>query len=125
MKHLSCYFLRFYTYVFILESFPCEKFRPPRGFEPTISCMPGRYFYQLNYRVLHLSLGIRHMFIDHSHDDDDIGKKNLPGMQEIVGSNPRGSRNFSHGKLSKINPLILKSHFLRSNLNLYLEPVYV
>ena len=36
--------------------------------------------------------------------------KQLPGMQEVVGSNPRGGRNFSHGKLSKINPLVLKSH---------------
>ena len=31
-------------------------------------------------------------------------------MEEIVGSYPRGGRNFSHGKLSKINPLVLKSH---------------
>ena len=31
----------------------------------------------------------------------------------LVGSNPRGGRNFSHGKLSKINPLVLKSYFYR------------
>ena len=33
-------------------------------------------------------------------------------MEEVVGSNPRGGRNFSHGKLSKINPLVLKSHYM-------------
>ena len=31
-------------------------------------------------------------------------------MEEVVGSSPRGGRNFSHGKLSKIDPLVLKSH---------------
>ena len=32
-------------------------------------------------------------------------------MRKMVGSNPRGGRNFSHGKLSKINPLVLKSNY--------------
>ena len=32
-------------------------------------------------------------------------------MEKIVGSSPRGVRNFSHGNLSKINPLVLKSHY--------------
>ena len=29
----------------------------------------------------------------------------LPGMQKVVGSNPRGGRNFSHGKLSRIEKI--------------------
>ena len=36
--------------------------------------------------------------------------EHFPGMEEVVGSRPRGGRNFSHGKLSKIDPLVLKSH---------------
>ena len=36
--------------------------------------------------------------------------EHFPGMEEVVGSSPRGGRNFSHGKLSKIDPLVLKSH---------------
>ena len=36
--------------------------------------------------------------------------EHFPGMEEVVGSSPRGGRNFSHGKLSEIDPLILKSH---------------
>ena len=38
--------------------------------------------------------------------------EHFPGMEEVVGSSPSGGRNFSHGKLSKIDPLVLKSHFL-------------
>ena len=55
----------------ILESFLCEKFWPPREFEPTTFSRP---------------------------------------QDEVVGSNPHGGRNLSHGKLSKIDPLVLKSH---------------
>ena len=37
------YFLcDFKTNGLILESFPCEKFRPPRGLEPTTSSIPGK-----------------------------------------------------------------------------------
>ena len=32
----------FKTNGIILENFPCEKFRPPRGFEPTTSSIPGK-----------------------------------------------------------------------------------
>ena len=39
-------------------------------------------------------------------------------MEEVVGSSPRGGRNFSHGKLSKIDPLVLKSHINLYVLNL-------
>ena len=35
-------------------------------------------------------------------------------MEEVVGSNPRGGQNFLHGKLSKINPLVLKSHIWKN-----------
>ena len=51
----------------------------------------------------------------------------LPGMQEVVGSNPRGGRNFSHGKLFKINPLVLKSHLnlkIKNYITDYI-PIYV
>ena len=53
--------MNFKTNGSILESFPYEKFRPPRG------------------------------------------------LEEVVGSSPRGGRNFSHGKLSKI--FICKFYF--------------
>ena len=36
--------------------------------------------------------------------------KSISTHLHVGGSNPRGSRNLSHGKLSKIDPLILKSH---------------
>ena len=32
-------------------------------------------------------------------------------MQEVVDLNPNGGQNFSSGKLSKIDPLVLKSHY--------------
>ena len=41
--------------------------------------------------------------------------EHFPGIEEVVGSNPRGGQNFPHGKLSKINPLVLKSHIINSN----------
>ena len=42
-------------------------------------------------------------------------------MQEVVSSNPRGGQNFSHGKLSKIDPLVLKSywHIVKHHFKLY------
>ena len=46
--------------------------------------------------------------------------EHLLGMQDIDGSNPHGDRNFSHGKLSKINPLVLKSA-----LNMWLRYIVI
>ena len=47
--------------------------------------------------------------------------EHFPGMEEVVGSSPRGGRNFSHGKLSKTDPLVLKSHtFLYTYIYIYI-----
>ena len=48
--------------------------------------------------------------------------EHFPGMEEVVGSSPRGGRNFSHGKLSKIDPLVLKSlMILRQTLMVWIS----
>ena len=37
--------------------------------------------------------------------------EHFPGKEEVVGSSPGGDRSFSHGKLSKIDALVLKSDY--------------
>ena len=52
-------------------------------------------------------------------------------MEEVVGSSHSGGQNFSHGKLSKIDPLVLKSHltlnrwaqFLYHYIDIFISPI--
>ena len=48
--------------------------------------------------------------------------EHFPGMEEVVGSCPRGGRNFSHGKLSKIPVLELNNNRQHCDVVLYKTP---
>ena len=41
-------------------------------------------------------------------------------MEEVMGSNPRGGRNFSHGKLSKRNIFLIDQIENSENLKIYI-----
>ena len=46
--------------------------------------------------------------------------EHFPGMEEVVGSSPRGGRNFSHGKLSNL------TKYINANTsNLYIFPFQI
>ena len=43
-------------------------------------------------------------------------------MEEVVDSSPRGGRNFSHGKLSKINTKLSQQKLIRVGRSPFLPP---
>ena len=70
------------------------------------------FIFKSNHKYFKPLIAIEWFLGNSLKDKNENGKilKHFPGMEEVVGSSPRGGQNFSHGKLPKINPLVLKSH---------------